>query len=163
MAISHHFEDWDPRYRHQQIWSLANALLLVPRLPIFLLCLHMVKETSEFPTLENWSPSKASFPNTIILGTRFQHMHLDAGVSHSVVSWLFAAPWTVAHQAPLSMEFSRQEYWSKLPCPLPGDLPNPGTEHCRQILYHLSHQGSHQLIVFTKIYFTASTQPQAPG
>ena len=37
-------------------------------------------------------------------------------------------PWTVAHQAPLSMEFSRQEYWSWLPCPLPGDLPNPGIE-----------------------------------
>ena len=33
---------------------------------------------------------------------------------------------TVAHQAPLSMEFSRQEYWSGLPCPPPGDLPNPG-------------------------------------
>ena len=37
----------------------------------------------------------------------------------------FAAPWTVAHQAPLSMEFSRQEYWSGLPFPTPGDLPNP--------------------------------------
>ena len=36
--------------------------------------------------------------------------------------------WNVAHQAPLSMEFSRQEYWSRLPCPPPGDLPNPGTE-----------------------------------
>ena len=36
--------------------------------------------------------------------------------------------WTVAHQAPLSMGFSRQEYWSGLPCPPPGDLPNPGTE-----------------------------------
>ena len=35
-------------------------------------------------------------------------------------------PWTLAHQAPLSMGFSRQEYWSGLPCPLPGDLPNPG-------------------------------------
>ena len=35
-------------------------------------------------------------------------------------------PWTVAHQAPLSMEFSRQEYWSGLPCPSPGNLPNPG-------------------------------------
>ena len=35
-------------------------------------------------------------------------------------------PWTVAHQAPLSMGFSRQEYWSELPCPPPGDLPNPG-------------------------------------
>ena len=36
--------------------------------------------------------------------------------------------WTVAHQAPLSMGFSRKEYWSGLPCPPPGDLPNPGTE-----------------------------------
>ena len=36
--------------------------------------------------------------------------------------------WTGAHQAPLSMEFSRQEYWSGLPCPSPGDLSNPGTE-----------------------------------
>ena len=35
-------------------------------------------------------------------------------------------PWTVAHQAPLSVEFSRQEYWSGLPFPSPGDLPNPG-------------------------------------
>ena len=35
-------------------------------------------------------------------------------------------PWTVACQAPLSMEFSRQEYWSRLPFPTPGDLPNPG-------------------------------------
>ena len=35
-------------------------------------------------------------------------------------------PWTVAHQAPLSMEFSRQEYWSGLPFPSPGDLSNPG-------------------------------------
>ena len=42
---------------------------------------------------------------------------------------LFAAPWTIAHQAPLSMEFSRQEYWSRLPCPPPGDLPDPGIEH----------------------------------
>ena len=42
--------------------------------------------------------------------------------------WLFATPWTVAYQAPLSMEFSRQEYWSALPFPSPGDLPNPGIE-----------------------------------
>ena len=37
-------------------------------------------------------------------------------------------PWTVAHQAPLSMGFSRQEYWSGLPFPSPGDLPDPGIE-----------------------------------
>ena len=41
---------------------------------------------------------------------------------------LFATPWTVAYQAPLSLGFSRQEYWSGLPFPSPGDLPNPGTE-----------------------------------
>ena len=39
---------------------------------------------------------------------------------------LFVTPWTVARQAPLSMGFSRQEYWSGLPFPSPGDLPNPG-------------------------------------
>ena len=41
---------------------------------------------------------------------------------------LLATPWTVAHQASLSMEFSRQEYWSGLPFSSPGDLPNPGIE-----------------------------------
>ena len=39
---------------------------------------------------------------------------------------LFATPWTVAYKTPLSMKFSRQEYWSGLPFPSPGDLPNPG-------------------------------------
>ena len=47
-------------------------------------------------------------------------------VAHHV--WLFATPWTVAHPAPLSMGFSRQEHWSRFPCPPPGDLPNPGLE-----------------------------------
>ena len=41
----------------------------------------------------------------------------------------FATPWTVALQSPLSMGFPRKEYWSGLPFPSPGDLPDPGTEH----------------------------------
>ena len=41
---------------------------------------------------------------------------------------LFVTPWTVAYQAPPSMGFSRQEYWSGLPFPSPGDLPDPGIE-----------------------------------
>ena len=41
---------------------------------------------------------------------------------------LFAIPWSVAHQAPPSMEFSKQQYWSRLPFPSPGDLPDPGIE-----------------------------------
>ena len=53
------------------------------------------------------------------------------------------APWTVAHQAPLSVGFPRQEYWSELPFPSPGDLPdlgsNSGFLFGRQILYQLSH------------------------
>ena len=42
--------------------------------------------------------------------------------------WLFAAPWTVASQVPLFMEFPKQDYWSELPFPSPGDLPSPGIE-----------------------------------
>ena len=49
-------------------------------------------------------------------------------VSRSVVSDSFATPRTIACQAPLSMEIPRQEYWSGLPFPSPGDLPNPETE-----------------------------------
>ena len=41
---------------------------------------------------------------------------------------LFAIPWTVAYQAPPQMGFSRQEYWSGLPFPSPGELPDPGIE-----------------------------------
>ena len=55
-------------------------------------------------------------------------------------------PWTVAHHAPLSMAFSRQEYWSGLPCPPPGNLPEPGIKSTSPKLQAgfllLSHQGS---------------------
>ena len=60
--------------------------------------------------------------------------------------WLFVNLWTLTHQAPLSMGFSRQEYWSGFPCPPPGNLPNPGTESTsqvsflgRRVLYHQRH------------------------
>ena len=60
---------------------------------------------------------------------------------------LFATPRAITYQAPLSMGFSRQEYWSGLPLPSPEHLPNPeikpGLRHCRKTLYRLSHQGSH--------------------
>ena len=49
-------------------------------------------------------------------------------LSHFSHVWLFVTLWTVAHQVPLSMGFSRQEYWSGLPCPPPADLPSPGIE-----------------------------------
>ena len=52
--------------------------------------------------------------------------------------WLFVTLWTVALQAALSLGFPRQEYWSGLPFPSPGDLPD--LLHCRQILYCLNHR-----------------------
>ena len=49
---------------------------------------------------------------------------------------LFMTPWIVAHQAPLSMGYSRQEYWSELSCPPPGDLFDPRIETASPVLLH---------------------------
>ena len=98
--------------------------------------------------------------------------------------WLFLTPWTAACQPPLSLEFSRQEYWSgyclchSLPLPSPGDLPDPGIEpgspychcllqgifltqglnpglpHCRQVPYYLSHQGSPRILEWVAYPFS---------
>ena len=61
------------------------------------------------------------------------------------MSYSFVTPWTVTHQAPLSLGFPRQEYWSGLPFPYPGDLPDPGIEPrvlCQQVSsLSLSHWG----------------------
>ena len=55
-------------------------------------------------------------------------LHMNEWVKLLSRVQLFPIPWTVTYQAPPSMEFSRQEYWSGLPFPSPGDLPNPGIE-----------------------------------
>ena len=65
-------------------------------------------------------------------------------VSDSVVSDSFGTLWTVAHQAPLSMGFSREEYWSGLPFPPPGNLPDPGIEPASSALQENSLQLSPQ-------------------
>ena len=64
----------------------------------------------------------------VLLRNLFVHyMEQTGSLSLSRIR-LFVALWTVAHQVPLPMGFSRQEYWSGLPCPPPGGLPNPGIE-----------------------------------
>ena len=66
-------------------------------------------------------------------------MNISCAIQKSLMAWtkrvsllshvgLFVTPWTVAYEAPPTMGFSRQEYWSGLPFPSPGDLPNPGIE-----------------------------------
>ena len=64
-------------------------------------------------------------------------------LSHSVMSDS-VIPWTVAHQAPLSMGFSRQEFWSGFPFPSPGDLPDPGIKSVSPALQAVSLSLSHQ-------------------
>ena len=72
-------------------------------------------------------------------------------LGHQVMFSIFATPWTVVHQAPLSMEFSRQEFWSGLPFPSPGDCPNPGIKPKSPALqaesFLLIHQGSPGVII----------------
>ena len=67
---------------------------------------------------------------------------------------------TIAFQVPLSMGFSKQKYWSGLPCPPPGNLPNPGPPHRRWILYHRSHQGSPRILEWVIYPFRGSSQPR---
>ena len=70
-----------------------------------------------------WQPEDA--PN-LVLGWRQAQKSTRKKVKSLSHVWLFETPWTVACQAPPSKGFSRQEYWSGLPFPSPGDLPNPG-------------------------------------
>ena len=108
--------------------------------------------------------SKASIlRHSAFFTVQLSHPHMTTGKIIALTTWTFGGKvsevkWSeVAQLCPTlcdpmdtrlltSMEFSRQEYWSGLPFPSPGNFPtqglNPGLPHCRQTLYHLSHQGS---------------------
>ena len=91
-------------------------------------------------------PLRHSFTHVILITQSFCRLLTKGKCQSLSCAQLFSTPWTAAHQAPLSVGFSGQECWSGLPFPSPGDLPDPGIEpsflHCRQMLYHLSHQGN---------------------
>ena len=69
------------------------------------------------------------------------HVCMQSGFSRVQLS---VTPWSVAHKAPLSTVFSRQEYWSGLPCPPPGDLPDLGIKSVSYLLHW--HVGSLPLV-----------------
>ena len=97
----------------QLLWELSSELKVQPRKcqnPDPAYSFHYIT-----PLCFTFVGSKSHFSHVCML-SHFSHV------------WLCATPWTVTHQAPLPMGFSRQEYWSVLPCPLPGDLPSPGIE-----------------------------------
>ena len=76
---------------------------------------------------------RATIPAQVHGGRRKLIVHICMGACLLSHVQLFVSPWTVAFQASQSVEFSRQEYWSGLPFPSPGDLPNPGTELTSQV------------------------------
>ena len=71
--------------------------------------------------------------HTVPLGGSFA-LWVSASAQWLSHAQLFVTPWTVAHEAPISIEFSRQEYWSELPFSSPGDLPDPGIEPGSSVL-----------------------------
>ena len=81
------------------------------------------------------------------------HIYL-CGLSHFSHALLFVTLWTVAHQVPLSMGYSRQECWSGLPCPPPGALPDPGIKPMSLT--------SPESPTFTGRFFTTSATWEAP-
>ena len=86
---------------------------------------------------KTWETSFVSFMlliNSILGGGMVLGDQLCMSTQSLSRVWLIVTSWTVAHQAPLSMGFSRQEYWSGLPFPPPGDLPNPGLDPVSPVL-----------------------------
>ena len=83
--------------------------------------------------------------------------------------WLFLTPWTIACQAPPSMEFSRQEYWSRLSFSSPGDLSDPGIQlgllHCRQtlIVFELLRKPKLSVVIAIVKYYVAMSFIQCPA
>ena len=92
-----------------------------------------------------WKDQQQSWPMSLCLGAlnawflaislpcpqkqrQLDSWHLQGSLRVGCHVWFFAAPWTIAHQAPLSLGFSRQEHWSGLPFPSPGHLPDPRIE-----------------------------------
>ena len=76
--------------------------------------------------------------------------------------WLFATPWTAARQAPLSMEFSRQDYWSGVPFPPPGDLPDPGIKPASLTSPALAGEFLTASATWEALNFLTRNQTQAP-
>ena len=116
-----------------------------PSIPVLFLVIYLLK---------NWafrvSCGLCIFDHTVVVHFTLFLCLLYVLSCFSCVS-LFATPWTIAHQAPLSVELSRQEYWSRLPCPSPGDLPEPETEPMSLVSLHCGSHWGRYLLYFLQI------------
>ena len=134
---------WVPIWLHTCVPTCS--LNYTPDLHNFLKWVTLKKETQALQPGVNPAAPSRGWPRGHIVPAQLGHHLWGAGSSPGVSQgsccclafshvWLCATPWTVAHQAPLFREFLGQEYWSGLPCPLPGDLPHPW----QAFFYHLA-------------------------
>ena len=116
------------------LWILVYKYLWEPAVSFFFFFLHLYPEVGFLDNIVNLvSNFGGNYHNVFHSGYAILHFYqwcTRAPCVHvcSVVLDSFVTPSTLAHQAPLPMGFSRQEYWSGLPFPSPGDLPDPGIE-----------------------------------
>ena len=127
---------------------------------VFQICWHIECSTFIVSSFRIWSSSTGiPWPPLALFVVTFHKAHLilhsrmsgsrwlitPSWLSGSLTSFLYATPWTISLKAPLATEFSREEYWSGLPCPFPEIFPTQGSNlgllHCRQPLYHLNYSG----------------------
>ena len=105
------------------LWSVGSVVV-AHGLPRFSVC-----GVFPAPGIKPTSPALGGgFSTTGPPGKSCSYFSTEIFIPYNFHWLLFETPWTVAHQAPLSMGFSRQEYWSGLPFSSPGNLPNPGTD-----------------------------------
>ena len=108
-----------------------NSLKIYWRFCLCSTLLHFVQEKKERTVVWEWTTCKLPL-NQLFLGNSLYLDHLLYKNATCVCAHLLSCVWFLAtpgaHQAPLSVEFSRQEYWSGLPCSSPGPLPKPGLE-----------------------------------
>ena len=104
-------------YKFTKLWINLNVL-----------CSRSVSVSRSVVSNSLWSHGLQ--PTRLLCPWNFPGKNIGKKVKVKSLSrvWLFVTPWTVAYQAPPSMGFSRQEYWSGLPFPSPGDLPDSGIE-----------------------------------
>ena len=117
--------------RHDKELPVLLQISLISRIGVTLPSLFIAWLTVTRKRWYSWDkPSRVSHSLIFCPDTLFHRIRLEGAsvLSHFSCVQLFLTLWTVAHQAPLSMGFSRQEYWSGLPFPSPGNLPHPRME-----------------------------------
>ena len=118
----------------QQFSDSLGSCLMGPTLWVGNICLLKPESVSREEHSDHCNP-QPSVAHRKLSHLLHSYMQFEVALRNSTIL-------REAYQAPLSMGFSGQEYWSGLPFPSPGDLPDPGLLCCRQMLYGLSHQGS---------------------